>query len=87
MSSVSERPIMALENEIAYYEANLGEYEKYYQGKFVVIHGSEFIGAFDSFENAAVEAVRRFANGPYLIRQVGAPPPSIPISWICRPAA
>jgi len=87
MSVALERPLMALETEIAFYETNLTEYERYYQGKYVVIHGSEFAGAFDTFENAAVEAVRRFAYGPYLIRQVGAPPPSIPISWICRPAA
>ncbi len=87
MSDTMERPKMALETEIAYYEAKLPEYEQYYAGKHVVIHGAELVGAFDSFENAAVEAVRRFGRGPYLIRQIGAPPPSIPISWLYQPAA
>jgi hypothetical protein len=86
MSDILERPKMALEKEIALYDSNLEEYTKYYLGKFIVIHDNEFIGAFDTFPNAAAEAVRRFGRGPYLIRQVGAPPPSIPVSWLYRPA-
>ncbi len=78
---------MALETEIAFYEQNLPEYEKYYQGKFIVVHGEDLVGAFDSFSNAAAEAIRQFGRGPYLIRQVGAPPPSIPLSWLYKPAA
>ncbi len=87
MSDTMERSKMSLDTEIAFYESKLGEFEQYYINKFVVIHGSEFIGAFDTFENAAIEAVRRFGRGPYLIRKVGGPPPSIPLSWLYQPAA
>lgn len=44
---------------------------KHHNGKFVVFKGSEFVGAFDTLDNAAKEAISRFGRGPYLIRQVG----------------
>jgi hypothetical protein len=77
---------MALETEIAAFEAQREELEKHYTGKFVVFHGDEFIGAFDTLNNAAAEAVRRFGRGPYLIRQIGAPPVTLPASVLYRPA-
>jgi hypothetical protein len=61
---------MALETEIAAFERQREELEKHHTGKFVVFHGEEFIGASDTLNNAASEAVRRFGRGPYLIRQV-----------------
>jgi hypothetical protein len=78
---------MALEMEIQAYESKRDELERYYAGKFVVIRGSDLIGAFDTFANAAAEAVSKFGRGPYLIRQVGAPPPSVPVSWTYRSVA
>jgi hypothetical protein len=82
-----ERPgPMALEQEIKTYQSRLEELEQYYPGKFVVIQGEDLIGAFDTFQNAAAEAVRRFGRGPYLIRQVGAPPPEVPVSWLYQAA-
>ena len=77
---------MALETEIEVFESRKSEFEERYPQKFVVIKGREFIGAFDTFENAAADAVLRFGRGPYLIRQVGVPPPELPISWIYRAA-
>ena len=47
--------------------------EQHHLHKFVVFHDAQFVDSFDSFHNAACEAVRRFGRGPYLIRQVGAP--------------
>jgi len=76
---------MALETEIAAFEAQREELEKHYTGKFVVFHDDEFIGAFDTLNNAAAEAVRRFGRGPYLIRQIGAPPVTLPASVLYRP--
>jgi hypothetical protein len=88
MSATKGEPVaMALEIEIATYERRREELEKYYPGKFVVIRGGDLVGAFDTFGNAAAEAVARFGRGPYLIRQVGAPPPSVPVSWFHQPAA
>jgi hypothetical protein len=77
--------MMALETEIAAFERQRDELEKHYTGKFVVFHGEEFIGAFDTLNNAAAEAVRRFGRGPYLIRQIGAPPVALPASVLYRP--
>ena len=62
-----------LERNIEAYEAMLETLEEHHLHKFVVFHDAELVGAFDSFHNAAREAVRRFGPGPYLIRQVGAP--------------
>ena len=74
-----------LDEEIAAYEAQEPELLKHYNGKWVVFRGSELIGAFDTLDNAASEAVRLFGRGPYLIRQVGAPPTKLPASVMYRP--
>ncbi len=71
---------MALETEIRAFEAKREELERLYNGKWVVFHGQEFIGAFDNLDAAAEQAIRRFGNGPYLIRQVGEPPNVLPPS-------
>ena len=65
---------MALETEIAAFTAMKAKPEEHHSGKWVVFHGETFVDAFDSFETAAREAVRRFGAGPYLIRQAGGPP-------------
>ena len=49
------------------------ELNKHHAGKFILIYESKFIASYDTFDNAAKEAVKRFGRGPYLIRQVGAP--------------
>jgi hypothetical protein len=78
---------MALETEIAAFEARRAELEQHHNGKFVVFYGTELIGAFDTFDTAAREAIARFGRGPYLIRHVGAPPPAIPASVMYRSVA
>jgi len=45
----------------------------------------KFVGDFESFEDAAAEAVSRFGRGPYLIREVGAAPMTLPASVLYRP--
>lgn len=74
-----------LDAEIAAYEARREELEEHHMHKWVLFHGENFLGAFDDFNTAAGEAVRRFGGGPYLIRQVGAPPPALPASILFRP--
>lgn len=76
---------MALEAEIKAFDERRTELEQHHKGKFVVFRGDEFIGAFDTVDAAAAEAVRRFGRGPYLIRQVGAPPTTLPASVMYRP--
>ena len=69
---------MALEREIRAFEARRGELEKQYHRKFVIFHDDEFAGAFDDFDSAAREAIKRYGRGPYLIRQVGVATSYIP---------
>lgn len=68
-----------INTEIAAYNA-MEERLREHMGKWAVVRNSQLIGIFDSFEIAAAEAVRQFGSGPYLIRQIGAPPVSIPAS-------
>ncbi len=74
-----------LDRELEAFENMRAELETHHLRKWVVIRGAELIGAFDTLNTAATEAVRRFGRGPYLIRQVGAPPASLPASVLYRP--
>ena len=67
-------------DEIAAYEENRDYLEVEHLGKWVVFHDKELTGSYDDFQDAAAEAVRLFGRGPYLIRQVGAPPMRLPAS-------
>ncbi len=60
-----------LKTEIAAFQSRKSELEQHHMHKFVIFHGEEFAGAFDTFDAAAREAIKRFGRGPYLIRQVG----------------
>lgn len=62
-----------LKANIDAFEAQREDLDKHYKGKHVLFHGGEFVAAFDTFHNAAEDAVRRFGTETYLIRQVGAP--------------
>jgi hypothetical protein len=77
----SETLMADLDIELAAYRSQLRELENKFFGKWVVFHGTEHVGVFDAFETAAQEAVKRFGAGPYLIREVGAPPVSLPVSF------
>ena len=39
-------------------------------GKFALIHGSEFVGAFDTTENAYNEGVSKFGRDPFLVKRI-----------------
>lgn len=73
-----------LDIELAAYRSQLFDLESRFFGKWVLFHGEERIGVFDAFENAAEEAVKRFGRGPYLIREVGAPPTALPVCVVQR---
>jgi hypothetical protein len=69
-----------LKRDIEFYTTNKEAIECEHTGKWVLISDQKVIGIHNSFENAADEAVRLFGEGPYLIRQVGAPPIVLPAS-------
>lgn len=75
---------MALDQEIEAFEKLKTELEARYSGKFVIIKDQKLQGSYDSFNNAAEDALKKFGKGPYLIRQVGAPIVTIPASVAYR---
>ena len=75
-----------VEAEISAYEERKAELEAHHTGKWVLFHSRKLISIYDSFEAAATDAVQQFGRGPYLIRQVGAPPVVLPASLMYHPA-
>ena len=69
-----------LDTELEAYERMRPDLEVKHTGKWVLVHNGQLIKVFDDFEATAEEAVRRFGRGPYLIRQVAAPPVTLPAS-------
>jgi hypothetical protein len=56
-------------------------------GQWVLIHGVEQVGTFDSFGDAAARAVEEFGVGSYLIRTAGAATVTLPASVVLQPAS
>lgn len=75
----------ALKSELAAFEQMRSDLERDHVGEWVVIHEDKLIGTYETFDEAAGAAVKRFGRGPYLIRQVGAPPVTLPASVMYRP--
>ena len=69
-----------IQSEIDAYVGMEKDLEIHHKGKWAVVHEGQLIGTFDTFESAAAEAVARFGAGPFLIREVGAPPMVLPAS-------
>lgn len=69
-----------IDSEIKAFEGMRSELEAKHLGEWVLVHDGKLIGLFESFELAADDAVQKFGRGPFLIRQVGAPPATLPIS-------
>ena len=74
-----------LTEEISAYEEMQRTLEMDHFGKWAVIYNEKLVGVYDSFESAAETAVERFGSGPYLIRQVGAGPITLPASVLYNP--
>ena len=74
-----------LNQEIKAYASMEKELENTNMGKWVVVHECKLAGMYESFEKAAEDAVGKFGRGPYLIKQVGAPPVVLPASVMYRP--
>lgn len=69
-----------LDMELAAFEKMRTDLEAHKMGRWVLIHNGALIGDFDSFDDAAKDAVAKFGRGPYLIRQVGASSITLPAS-------
>ncbi len=74
-----------LTEEIVAYKTMQRELEIDYMGRWVVIHDKKLSGIYNSFEAAAEKAVEQFGSGPYLIKEVGVSPVTLPASVLYRP--
>ena len=74
-----------LSDQISAYEKMRNALEIDHFGKWVVFYNGELVDTYESFEAAANDAMRKFGRGPYLIRQVGAGPATLPASVLYRP--
>lgn len=61
---------MGLEKELALFDKMRPELLKSHEGKFVLMRGDEFLGAYDSAENAYTEGVKRFGRETFLVKKV-----------------
>ena len=69
-----------LSSEIEAFELQRSKLEADHNGEWVVFFDRHLHGLFPTMEAAAADAVRSFGRGPYLIRQIGAPPIVLPAS-------
>ena len=61
------------------------EIEEKHMGKWVLFRNGKLVAVYESFDEAAKDAVAKFGRGPYLIRQVGAPSVTLPASVMFSP--
>ena len=61
-----------LRPDLAAFEASRETLEERHLGQYVFFHAATFEGVHDSFHETARDAVERFGDAPFLIRQVGA---------------
>lgn len=72
---------MALEKELATYQANLAELKRH-EGKFVLIQDDKVIDLFSSYDDALKEGYKQFGLTPFLVKQIHAVEP---VYYFTRP--
>ena len=74
-TTLADTPKTALSRQIAVYDAKYRRtLELDHFGKWAVVYNEELEGIYDSFEEAANDAISQFGRGPYLIRRIGQRP-------------
>jgi hypothetical protein len=61
----------ALERELATYRARLPELSAE-QGKFILIHGDEVLGIYDSYQDALTAGYEKAGLDPFLVKRISA---------------
>ncbi len=59
-----------LKKELATYEQKQAELVAAHQGKFVLIHGDEVAGTWDTYEDALKAGYERFDLEPFLVKWI-----------------
>ena len=67
---------MSLDRELTNYHSRKGDFlDQGHEGKFVVIHGDDIAGFWETYEDALQVACREFGLEPFLIKKVEAKEP------------
>lgn len=74
--SADNKPATLAEN-IAAFEDSRDQLERERFGRWAVFHNAALAGDFPDLQEAAAFAVQNYGRGPYMIRQIGAPPPQV----------
>jgi hypothetical protein len=61
---------MALEKELELFTKMKPDLLRNHSGKFALIRDEEFIGTYDSAENAYTEGVKRFGREAFLVKKI-----------------
>lgn len=59
-----------LARELATYETHREELVASHDGKFVLIHGDEIAGVWDTYQDAIEAGYQRFKLDPFLVKQI-----------------
>jgi hypothetical protein len=59
-----------LANELATYERHKSELVKTHEGKFVLIHGDEISGIWDTYQDALSAGYKQFGMQPFFVKQI-----------------
>ena len=73
-----------IEKEIIAYDLMREEMEENHYGEWVLVHDQQLIGTYETFQDAAAVATKRFGRGPYLIKKIGEGPLRLPSSVLFR---
>jgi hypothetical protein len=61
---------MVLEQELATFESLKASLLENHKGKFALIKAGDFVGAFDTADNAYQEGVNRFGRDTFLVKRI-----------------
>lgn len=68
-------PVSALAEEQHYFESHRQELLSKYEGRYVLIHGNELLGSFETDQGAYEHGLKKLGNVPMLIVQMLRNPP------------
>jgi hypothetical protein len=75
---------MALEKELVTYQQKLPEL-KAQEGKWALVHDSDFVDVYSTYEDAIKEGYNRFGLKPFLVKQIHATEQTLFISRLVAP--
>jgi len=69
-----------LSQELEVYEAHRAELLAASPGKFVLIHGDDIVGVFDTKRDAIDDGYRQFGNVAFLVKEIS--PVDVPVNFV-----